>query len=512
MKKYLPDYFPGIILFFLAVIIGLVVYQDYGISWDETIQRDLGNVTYNYVFKGDQALKTYQDKALGTGFELPLVILERCLKLKDSRDIYLMRHMVTHIFFLISAFCGYVLALRLFKNQFIACLGFLLLAFNPRLYAHSFFNSKDIPFLSAFLISMLICHVAFEKNKYGWYFLLGLACGYATSIRSMGIIFLPIIGIFFLIDFFKSIQLKEGVNQVIFRTFLFLTGFCSMLCLVWPFLWAAPAKNFIDAFHSLANIPSGGKVLFNGTWYDNEKLPLAYMPVWFTITIPELWLASGIAGFLWIIIAFVKRPLHYLLNAPERNYLLYAACFSGPVIAMIVFHGVNIDDWRHLYFIYPSFVMMVLFAINRLEQGRGKLIIQSACMLQIGITSYFMIRNHPFQQVYFNSLVSHEKEYLRNNFELEYWGCSFKQGLEHLVSANKSDSIKIYWSVQPLFNNILMLREQDRKLIFVIDDRKGADYIITNFRGNHKVEYPDLKAEYSISVLNSTIMCIYKLH
>ena len=123
-----------------------------------------------------------------------------------------------------------------------------------------------------------------------------------------------------------------------------------------------------------------------------------------------------------------------------------------------------------------------------------------------------MIRNHPFQQVYFNSLVSHEKEYLRNNFELEYWGCSFKQGLEHLVSANKSDSIKIYWSVQPLFNNILMLREQDRKRIFVIDDRKGADYIITNFRGNHKVEYPDLKAEYSISVLNSTIMCIYKLH
>ena len=175
-------WWPGLILFSLFVIAGLLCYKDYGIAWDEPTQRGIGNITYNYVFKGDQALKTYEDRDLGTGFELPLIFLEKGLHLTDSRDIYLMRHIATHLFFLLGAFCGYLLALRLFKNQYIACLGFIMLAFTPRIYAHSFFNTKDIPFLSAFLIVFLVNEIAFEKNKRVWYLLLGLTFTMCRSV------------------------------------------------------------------------------------------------------------------------------------------------------------------------------------------------------------------------------------------------------------------------------------------------------------------------------------------
>ncbi len=182
---------PGIVLFFASVVVGLSLYQDYGISWDEPIQREIGTLTYNYVSKGDQAFKSSEFRDLGTGFELVLVFIEKKLHIEDSRDIYLARHLATHLLFLLSVFCGYILCLRLFKDQFIACLGFVLLAFMPRIYAHSYFNSKDIPFLCSFIITFMVGQMAFEKNRSGWYLLLGLAAGYATSIRAMGILLVP---------------------------------------------------------------------------------------------------------------------------------------------------------------------------------------------------------------------------------------------------------------------------------------------------------------------------------
>jgi Dolichyl-phosphate-mannose-protein mannosyltransferase len=186
---------PGVVLLVICIFIALSVYKDYGISWDENAQRKIGALTYDYITKGDKTLLTYEMRGLGTGFELPLIYVEKWLGYEDRHDIFPARHLVTHLFFLIGVFCGYILALRLFKNQFLACLTFLMLAFHPRIYAHSFFNTKDIPFLAAVLIALLIAQVAFEKNKALWFLLLGLTCGYATSIRAMGVIFAPIISI-----------------------------------------------------------------------------------------------------------------------------------------------------------------------------------------------------------------------------------------------------------------------------------------------------------------------------
>lgn len=514
MAHQLPryGYLPGIILFFVALAIGLLTFRDYGVSWDEPLQRQLGEVSYNYVVKGDPALFTYSDRALGTGFELPLLFIEKALHLNNAREIYFCRHLITHLFFLVAALCGYVLALRTFRSQFIACVGFMLFAFHPRIYAHSFFNSKDIPFLSAFLIALLLAHLAFGQRKFVWYVLLGMACGYATSIRAMGIIFLPCIGLFLLADIVACLIAKKKIVAAVTRAGCFIAGYCAMLYVCWPYLWSSPFQNFVSAFHSLVHIAPGGKVLFMGHYHDAQALPLSYMPVWFAITVPEVWLAVGVAGLLCTIVAVAKRPGQYVLYAPENSYLLYVMCFCGPVIAMVVFKGVNIDDWRHLYFIYPSFVMLALLALHRAMRGRYRLAILAVCMAQLGITGYFMVSGHPFQQVYFNSFVPHRPEYLRNNFDLDYWGCSFKQGLEQLVAADKSDSIKINWSIPPLLNNIPMLADKDQKRIFVVDGRDKANYLITNFRGNGKVEYPDLQPVHTISVQNSTIMCIYKLH
>lgn len=515
MKRLiLSPYFPGVVLFIIALVIGLTIYKDYGVAWDEPIHRGVGRITYQYVFEGNPTLKTYEDRALGTGFELPLIFLEKWLNITDIRDIYLARHLATHLFFLLSVFCGYVLAYRLFQDRVIASLAFMLLAFHPRIYAHSFFNSKDIPFLSAFLIAMLLCQLAFEKNRPVWYLLLGLACGYATSIRAMGILLVPCLSLFFLLDFIRAISLKDKASTVGVNFLLFIVGFCALLYIAWPILWSSPVFYFKEQFNTLAHISWTGNVLFNGKVFSGDHLPWNYLPVWFSITMPELWLIAGLTGFIWLITAFIKNPKRYLSRLPERNFLLFIACFAGPVIAVVGLNAVNYDDWRHLYFIYPSFVMLALFAVSKLARGRRKVMIWSACVLQVILSLGFIVKAHPFEQVYFNHFVSHDEQYLRKNYDLEYWGCGFKQALEHLINTDNRPVIKICSNdagVFPLNNNIQILPPQFRSRIEISEEPEKSDYFISNFR-LHPDDYAYPKTMYSVSVLNSNILQIYKMH
>src|ERR1700722_13662237 len=44
------------LLFLAALIISLFTYKDYGVAWDEPIQRAAGEASYNYIFYGNQDL------------------------------------------------------------------------------------------------------------------------------------------------------------------------------------------------------------------------------------------------------------------------------------------------------------------------------------------------------------------------------------------------------------------------------------------------------------------------
>jgi hypothetical protein len=49
----------------------MFTYKTYGTYWDEYLQRDMGKMSYNYVFNDDDALKTFMDKDYGVLIELP---------------------------------------------------------------------------------------------------------------------------------------------------------------------------------------------------------------------------------------------------------------------------------------------------------------------------------------------------------------------------------------------------------------------------------------------------------
>ena len=100
----LAPYLPGIVLFIVALIVSLLTYKDYGMGWDEPTQRNPGIVSFNYIYHGSQQLFQNISDNHGAGYELLLVFIEKGLRLKTYPAIFEMRHIVTHVFFLISLY------------------------------------------------------------------------------------------------------------------------------------------------------------------------------------------------------------------------------------------------------------------------------------------------------------------------------------------------------------------------------------------------------------------------
>ena len=129
MKHFvsLTKYAYGIALLVVFIILACIIFKDYGVSWDEKEQREIGYVTYNHVLKGENELFNSSDKSHGVAFELTLIFVEKALHLTDAWDVAYSRHLVTHLLFLLGCFCGYILIYRLFNNNVLACIGFLIL-------------------------------------------------------------------------------------------------------------------------------------------------------------------------------------------------------------------------------------------------------------------------------------------------------------------------------------------------------------------------------------------------
>ena len=102
--------YPAQIVFFLVLLaVGLGVYRDYGISSDEPTSRINGAVTLKYVAErfapsllpaaasGLDPLNEYLDRDYGVAFEAPAVLLEVMLGIRDKKNVFMFRHLLTFL-------------------------------------------------------------------------------------------------------------------------------------------------------------------------------------------------------------------------------------------------------------------------------------------------------------------------------------------------------------------------------------------------------------------------------
>jgi hypothetical protein len=513
MTQKLKQYAPGLIILIISIIVGFSTYQDYGISWDEPQQRLIGRINHDYMFRGDTAsFNNFLDKDYGVGFELPLNVIERNLPQPGSdRNTHLMRHVLSNLYFLLCAFAGYVLFFRLFKKQSVAIVGYLMLLLSPRIWAHSFFNTKDMPFLGTMILVFLAVHMAFQKRSYLWFLLLGFISGYALSIRILGIVPIGLITFFLVVDIISAVKTKGDVRRQVGFLFSFWAVMLATAMAFWPILWGNPFANFINVYKAFSHFRWQSYLMFDGKLTYSLELPWNYLPYWMWISIPELWVLLGIAGFIAIAVKGITNPLKFITDTPERNFTLYIVVLVVPIASVIFMKAVVYDDWRHVYFVYPSLVLLGLWVLNKLVETKAKNIVLFVCGVQVVVTSVTMVRLHPFEQVYFNRFVSHEPEYLRKNFDYEYWGPSYMNALEYLLEHDTSSHIRVFQSISPTYHAYMMLQPHQQERIHLVDRDSIPYYFITTFR-QHPDDYPEYKEiVHEIKVQNSTLLRIYKV-
>ena len=118
-----------IFIFSTFFITGILIYDDYGISWDEYYNRINGFVALNSIRKLFSLNVIYPNlvhstesftegaKMYGVLFDLPMAFIEEKLQIDDSKNYFLLRHFFNFLIFFVSSIFFYLLLKKRFSKE-----------------------------------------------------------------------------------------------------------------------------------------------------------------------------------------------------------------------------------------------------------------------------------------------------------------------------------------------------------------------------------------------------------
>ena len=511
------------LLFLIFFLIGIFTFKDYGISTDEEFQRSSGLYWLNYVLNftpfselaSEVSIKFSQSKTFtvpdvevykyyGVIFDLPSALLETLFKINDPKDYFYLKHFLNFTLFFIAAILFYKLLFNRFSNQTVALTGTLFFVLSPRIYGSSFYNPKDMIFLSLLTMAFYFCFKLFDKMSYKNFLIFGLFCALGTSQRIWGI-FLPLsfIGFYFL----SILSKKEGLNYFSGIVF-FCISFFLFLIVFWPYLWSNPVVNFAEAFRYFShNFAVDIKMLFNGEYININFLPYSYIITWILITTPTLYIVLFLIGYFQIFKRFFLKFINIKNNQDyydlwrsvnEKKDLFILFILTCILFYLIAFNASIFTGWRHLYFINIFIIYIASHAFYRinfiLKSNFKKKILLLFTSFYLIFIGYKMFIYHPYQNIYFNTLFNKMTKSIHKKFEIDYWGLSGKKFLENVLLLEK-DKEQIYVasaSFISLERRKLLLDPKKRKKIKVVgQEYQKADYIYSNFTSEVDKKYND---------------------
>ncbi|MDH7513903.1 MAG: glycosyltransferase family 39 protein [Clostridiales bacterium] len=465
-------------LFFLSLlIVGIVIFKDYGINWDEPVHEWRGQAFLDYVLHGDRRLINHEhERNYGTFPDIILAAVERAVE-QDSRTVYLTRHLMLFLIFCLGVWFFYLLGRKIFARWEIALLGCLMLVLSPRIFAHSFYNPKDTPLMTAVIVAFYTLVRFLEKPgpaRLAWH---ALACAVATDVRLNGMLTFFLTGAAFLFLLWEDRKNRKKLLSLLALGAVFTVLYLVLTILLWPYLWEDPAGRIASVFQFATHVPWQGHQLYLREYYTCGETPWHYIPVWIAISTPLLYLGLCFIGvFALIGDAFRnrKRSSQVLDKTQGPLALLW---FFVPPLGSILLGVCTFNEFRHLFFIYPALLLIGLSgflaisgAANKIRKRKystaAKIILAAVMLAGMGRVAFFMVRNHPHENVYFNRLAGRDMASVAKKFEMDYWGLSYKQGLEYLLRIDPSDVIKVAVDFRPGEFNVWIQPRDERRRLF----------------------------------------------
>ena len=495
---------PILILIAINILVGLFIFRDYGLTWDEPYFYSYGDAlgyAYSPVnwFSGHFDLNNSygvsgtDHKTRGPAYLfLARNVVYGFEKLgSDSASAW---HLVNFLFFQLGIYFLYRISKRWVKPS-AAFATAALFSTQPLLWGHAFINPKDPPFLTFFLISVclgfdmvdkLVDVSLSNKQKIASTIIPALILGITTSIRVLG----PLAGLLISIYLLSSLIQRKSIKTSKSLWFIFV-GYGLLVVLImlitWPYLWENPFTNFIHVFSLMSDNPTNLAVLFSGQIYRAGDLPHRYLPFMLAATLTEpVW----ILFFVGLIVAYWKIFTKKIIKSGySLSLTLILAWFTILIVYVLLRRPAMYDGFRHFLFIAPPIFIFIGFAFEFLFE-KVNFSVTYTYWLRAAITIVLVapgvagiIQLHPYEYTYYNSFVGGTTGVFRK-YETEYWLTCYKEAVEQL---NQKTSTPI---------NLFIKREAyiaapyANKNIHVLDLRdatsqvKSGDYILVNTRTN----------------------------
>ena len=519
-----------IALFSILFIFGLNIFKDYGLTLDDEYYRQNGIFFLEYIKEillnknfDHTNINIYKNVNMSTSpviYDLFLAFLSQILNLNNSKEIYELSHLLNFTIFFISLIYFYKLLLLIFNDRIYSIFGVTLIVFSPRIFAESFYNTRDIFFMSLFIINIFYSFKFLKDQNLKNIFYFSIISGLCIATKIFA--FLPFVLIIFL-TFMDKINGDVIPKKYIKNFFLLIILTLLFIVIFSPYMWENPLSNFFSFFQHQLFLQNQINVtnFFMGEYFSSKSSPWFFRSLWFLLTTPISVIFFFIIGLSIYFTTFSKNLLSLKTNENiwknnlELFYTFLAFILILTLFITIQFNASNVDGWRHIYFLYPIVVLFSingLIFLNNIFKKKLKFLLIFLIFLNFAYIGSWMVINHPYQYVYFNYL---SKNLSKGKFDLDYWGLSNYNSLKFLLDKDKNYPINVSTiSFSSLEASKLFLSESDKENINIVYNSDLPEYIIDNYRVNMRIDKTKILKDYNIyyqtKVDAQSINTIYK--
>lgn len=445
------------VLLVVAVVgLSLLLARDFGESWDILIADLRGRASYAFYFNGFDG-ERYRSALPANGlFYGPLVELLINIAQRTTTDAVEKFEIRTFLqaALSLSALIPIFLISSRFISKPLALIAVALVAATPSFYGHAFINPKDSIFASGFfwaLYAILLISERSTRSGYWTFVALGAGLGLLASIRytAVYLLGLVVVALILLPALLppRSVKPRRAalIPQLWDNTKLYAGRLAVLLaaCVV-TYIASMPALlinlqtgTFVDVFRQFAHYPFQGRVLYLGEYRSAHNLPWHYLFGYMLVKLPlyyHLFFLTTIAGIIVAPSAMVASGTACLRGDDKRasTLILLLVALVVPLLAVLIVHPVLYDGLRHHLFVLPLICLLLYFAFLGTLAAMPHPAQLALCLLAVGLwiePVWSMVRLHPYEYAYYNPLTNPA-----NNFELEYWGTSFRELADQLNS------------------------------------------------------------------------------
>lgn len=377
------------ILYVVFLLVIVITYYDWGISWDEEFYLQSGLFYAEHFFDTSQILKTVPRSHLLTHGALLDAFYVFPIKVISRTDSFELLHLTKALIASLTLVFVWWLG-TLISSQSVGLVAAVLLATFPRWFGDIFDNYMDVS--SALLLSIeLIIGVKLLQRLQNKILIVifGITSAISFSHRiSLGIVpvvLMVILGV-------RAIQTNK-IRQYIEFIVLGIGVWYAALFVIDPVVRAAgPVGIASKIIASLGHNSDYGPILFEGKTMMIKSIPWYYLSKWIAITTPPATLLFFLVG---------------VISIRKISWIFIFLTFIIPILFVSIFKSAIWDGWRH--FLFLSIPMVILAALGfytlYLRLGnRFRTILVIFLLLTSSWTIYSMMSLHPYEYVYFNSL------------------------------------------------------------------------------------------------------------